>query len=135
MIKYLAAAIFAITMIGLIYVAVAEQDPPNSGDAASDVSLVNSGVEASSGNVGVFDRPVQLYVNGEPLNAEVKRAFPSPAIFDVNRDGNTELVIGDLMGGIGVYTNLNTSGAGDPIWSSRKELEDFEGNPINTPNW
>ena len=51
MIKYLAAAIFAITMIGLIYVAVAEQDPPNSGDAASDVSLVNSGVEASSGNV------------------------------------------------------------------------------------
>lgn len=135
MIKYLAAAIFAITMIGLIYVAVAEQDPPNSGDAASDVSLVNSGVEASSDDAGIFDRPIQICVNDAPLNAKAKRAFPSPAIFDVDGDGNTELVIGDLMGGVGVYTNLNTSGTGDPIWSSRKDLEDFEGNPINTPNW
>lgn len=83
----------------------------------------------------LFARPVRLNVDGAPLNTVAKKKFPSPAIFDVDGDGQTELVIGGLMGSVGVYENQNTSGTGDPVWGAREPFKDAEGNTIRTSNW
>ena len=91
--------------------------------------------EEPASNSSLFEPPVILQVKGAPLNSVVKKRFPSPGIFDVDGDGQTELVVGDLMGGVGVYQNLNTSGTGDPAWGPREELKGIEGDAIETPNW
>lgn len=83
----------------------------------------------------IFEPPVRLTVKDMPLNGLAKKRYPSPAVFDVDGDGKAELVIGDLMGNIGVYENLNTSETGDPVWDSRKELRGVSGDPVQTPNW
>ena len=85
--------------------------------------------------IGIFESPVRLKVAGAPLNTKAKVRFPSPAIFDVDGDGQAELVIGSLMGSVGVYENLNTSGTGDPEWDSQEPLKDSKGKRIRTSNW
>lgn len=94
-------------------------------------TVSKKGAESSS----VFERPVRISVADAPLNAVAKKRYPSPAMFDVDGDGKAELVIGDLMGNLGYYENLNTSGIGDPVWDSREELQGISGKPIRTPNW
>ena len=43
-----------------------------------------------------FSEPIQLMAADEPLG--IKRMYPSPRLYDIDRDGKAELVIGDLMG-------------------------------------
>ena len=83
----------------------------------------------------IFEPPVQLMVAGKPLNAVAKQRFPSPALFDVDGDGQTELVTGSLMGSVHVYENSNPTGKGDPVWASSTTLKDADGKPIRTSNW
>ena len=91
--------------------------------------------EESPSSAGLFERPVMIRVKDAPLNTVAMKRFPSPGIFDVDGDGQTELVIGDLMGGVGVYENTNTTGTGDPAWGPREDLKGIEGDAIETPNW
>ena len=86
-------------------------------------------------SASLFEPPVMLRVKDAPLNTVAMKRFPSPGMFDVDGDGQVELVIGDLLGAVGVYENLNTSGTGDPTWGSREELKGIEGEAIETPNW
>ena len=83
----------------------------------------------------IFENPVRINADGKPLNTAAKKRFVSPAIFDVDGDGKTELVIGSLMGSVGVYENLNTSRSGDPVWGPQKSLKDAKGEQIRTSNW
>jgi len=83
----------------------------------------------------LFEPPVMVLVKDEPLNTVAKKMFPSPGMFDVDGDGQVELVIGDLLGAVGVHENLNTSGTGDPAWGPREELTGIAGDAIETPNW
>lgn len=83
----------------------------------------------------VFEKPVRLMVKDYFLNAEANVRFPSPAILDIDEDGQKELVIGSLSGTLGIYENLNQSGSGDPVWDSRKLLIGASGKPIRTRNW
>lgn len=83
----------------------------------------------------VFNAPIRITVKNSLLNAAAKKRFPSPAIFDVDGDGQAELVIGALMGSVGVYENLNQSGSGDPTWGPRNPLKGASGQPIRTSNW
>ena len=76
-----------------------------------------------------------LSVKDAPLNTVAKKQFLSPGIFDVDGDGQAELVIGDLFGDVGVYENVNTSGTGDPAWGPRESLKGIEGEAIQTSNW
>ena len=89
----------------------------------------------SPSSASLFERPVMIRVKDAPLNTVAMKRFPSPGMFDVDGDGQVELVVGDLMGGVGVYENLNTSGTGDPTWGSREDLKCIEGDAIETPNW
>ena len=69
-------------------------------------------------------------MNDAPLTQfKGEEDVPSPAVFEVDGDGSKELVIGDLMGGVGVYANLNT-GVGEPVWGPRNPLDDSKGAPI-----
>ncbi|TWU38834.1 FG-GAP repeat protein [Novipirellula aureliae] len=83
----------------------------------------------------VFDSPVIIMVYDDSRDTNSKLRFPSPAIYDVDGDGQLELVSGSLMGHIGVYENTNTSGKGDPIWGPREPLKNSEGDIIRSPNW
>ena len=42
----------------------------------------------------VFATPIRLTADGEPLGAD--RLYPSPRLYDIDRDGQDELVIGEL---------------------------------------
>ena len=90
--------------------------------------------KAPSGR-SIFENPVRITADGKPLNTVAKKRFVSPAIFDVDGDGKTELVIGSLMGSVGVYENLNTSRSSDPVWGPQKSLKDAKGEQIRTSNW
>lgn len=83
----------------------------------------------------IFEAPVPLMVKGKPLNSAAKQRFPSPALFDVDGDGQTELVTGSLMGSVRVYENTNSTGKGDPVWAASKPLKDADGDSIRTSNW
>lgn len=98
-------------------------------------TIVLSLPEAGAFSHEIFDAPVRISVGDKFLNAVARKRFPSPAIFDVDSDGRAELVVGSLMGSVGIYENLNTSGVGDPTWSPRKALIGATGEPIRTSNW
>ena len=83
----------------------------------------------------VFEPPVQLMVKGKPLNTRARQRFPSPALFDVDGDGQKELVSGSLMGSVHVYENTNSTGKGDPVWATSKPLKGADGKSIRTSNW
>ena len=74
-------------------------------------------------------------VGDTPLNVAAKQMYPSPAFYDVDNDGQTELVVGDIFGSLNVYENTNDSGKGDPVWSKHTSLETAEGEKIKVSNW
>lgn len=82
-----------------------------------------------------FADPVRLTVDGKPLNQTVKQMYPSPAMYDVDDDGQTELVVGDIFGSLYIYENQNESRKGDPVWSKDRSLNSRDGKPIKVSNW
>ncbi len=82
-----------------------------------------------------FDAPVRLTVGSEPLNLKASQMYPSPAMFDVDNDGEVELVVGDIFGSLNVYENENETGAGDPVWAKHVALTNTEGKAIKVSNW
>ena len=56
---------------------------------------------------GQFEDPVLLQVGDEIMNQDGAMMYPSPAIFDVDNDGQNELVIGTIFGGLFACENSN----------------------------
>ncbi len=84
----------------------------------------------------VFAAPIRLTVGNEPLNKAAGQMYPSPAMFDIDNDGDVELVVGDIFGSLNVYENKNDNGdKGDPVWSKHTSLTTAEGKKIKVPNW
>jgi hypothetical protein len=81
-----------------------------------------------------FEAPFRLMVGNRPLNTAAKQMYPSPAMFDVDHDGKSELVIGDIFGSLNVYENQNDAD-GDPVWSSHHALTSTTGDAIKVSNW
>ena len=55
--------------------------------------------------------------------------------YDIDADGQLELVVGDIFGSLNVYENQNETGKGDPVWSQHVGLKSTEGKPIKVSNW
>lgn len=81
-----------------------------------------------------FEAPVCLKVGDDPINQTGRLMYPSPAIFDVDNDGQDELVIGTIFGRLVFSKNTNAS-AGDPVWSEPEPIETTEGEPLKLNNW
>lgn len=81
-----------------------------------------------------FAAPERLMVGEQPLNVAAKQMYPSPAVYDVDNDGENELVVGDIFGTLNVYENENSDG-GEPIWSKHSPLKTAEGEKIKVSNW
>jgi hypothetical protein len=80
-----------------------------------------------------FAAPELLLADGQPVNAVEAMPYPSPVLFDVDRDGRDELVCGDLWGKLWVHEN--TAESGEPVWGASKKLETAEGEVLEVSNW
>lgn len=60
--------------------------------------------------------------------------FPTPVLFDVDGDGATELVVGDLWGSLFVHERAQREDGGFG-WGERAELTYHDGSAIELPNW
>ena len=92
-------------------------------------------VMLSAASPSPFETPVRLMSGDKPLNVAARQMYPSPAIYDVDGDGRTELIVGDIFGTLNVYENENTTGEGDPVWSKHTALKNADGKKIKVSNW
>lgn len=81
----------------------------------------------------MFDAPAVLRIGDQPLNEDGKIRYPSPAIFDVDNDGENELVIGSLDGVVRVCENESESS--EPVWSAPQALIAKDNQPLVLNNW
>lgn len=84
----------------------------------------------------LFDAPIRLMVGNDPLNVAARQKFPSPAMYDVDHDGQLELVVGDISGHINFYENENENDSeAGPKWAAHEPLKSNDGEPIRVHNW
>jgi hypothetical protein len=79
-----------------------------------------------------FSTPELVLADGQALNAVEGMLFPSPVLFDIDRDGQRELVCGDLWGYLRVYENSGTEK--QPVWGPAEKLKSG-GEVIKVSNW
>ncbi|MBK8975429.1 MAG: hypothetical protein IPM29_05850 [Planctomycetes bacterium] len=76
-----------------------------------------------------FATPIRLLADGKPLGQRLP--YPSPRRYDIDGDGETELVIGDLPGRVQVADKLGDDPA---TWSALRPFE-TDGRPLKFHNW
>src|SRR5262245_55599326 len=79
-----------------------------------------------------FHAPVRLTTEGVPINQKEKLLYPSPVLLDIDGDGQTKLVVGDLWGKLRVYSPVGKRG--DLAWGTAKILQ-AQGKDLSVPNW
>ncbi len=80
-----------------------------------------------------FAAPEMLLAEGRPINAKEGMSYPSPVLIDIDGDGRTELVCGDLWGHL--YVHESTTEEGEPAWGAPKKLKSADGEALKVPNW
>ena len=78
------------------------------------VSLVNC---SSASETIEFHNPIKLTVDGEPILME---SNASPAIVDLDNDGNNDLVVGDFSGTMHFYRNEGSNT--EPVYLDKRYL-------------
>ena len=56
------------------------------------------------------------------------------AMADVDNDGDTEMVIGSIFGGLYASENSNEKG-GEPVWENYQPVNETSGKPLELNNW
>lgn len=82
-----------------------------------------------------FSTPVLLIADGELLNTSAGQNYVSPAMYDVDRDGDLELITGGVGGRIRVYENENNDQGGTPVWTDVGFLRTTSGEKVMAKNW
>jgi hypothetical protein len=126
--KY-ARFIFTVFVIGLVGCESSEVNNPAVTKADSSATEIS---EAFEFNNPTFEAPIMLMAGDEPMKAGY--SYPSPAVFDVDNDGDDEMVLGEIMGSVSYCENENKSG-GDPVWSAVAPLLAADGKPLELNNW
>ena len=75
-----------------------------------------------------------IMISDKALNKDGGMMYPSPAILDIDRDGQNELVIGTIFGGVFACENENTE-SGDPVWGKPQPVKTADGKPLKLNNW
>jgi len=89
--------------------------------------LLMTALTATAPPPATFASPVRLMEGAQFLGH--KRLYPSPVMFDVDRDGQADLVIGDLFGAVTWCRRVNGK------WQESQPLLDLEGKPLRFHNW
>jgi hypothetical protein len=93
--------------------------------------VLQAAAAAPALDVAQFEAPVRLLADGRALNEIEHALYPSPVLFDFDRDGARELVVGDLFGSIRIYESL---GGDDLAWSAPRNPQ-VDGEELVLPNW
>ena len=94
----------------------------------------SAAVELPVDESDVFEAPFRLKVGDQLLNNAARQMYPSPAMLDIDRDGQLELVVGVIFGSLNIYENLS-DGKSDPVWSSHIPLKLSDGAKVKVSNW
>ncbi len=79
----------------------------------------------------LFAEPVMLTAGSKPMGRGI--LYPSPHMFDVDGDGQDEIVMGDLWGVLHVSKKLPGD---DPMaWSEATPLQSSDGEKLKFSNW
>ena len=78
-----------------------------------------------------FASPKRIKAGDSYLGA--KRLYPSPAVYDVNRDGKLDVVIGDLWGKITIATQKAKNSA--LVLEREIKLPGVDGKQLDFGNW
>ncbi|MEM7456467.1 MAG: hypothetical protein AAF456_19130 [Planctomycetota bacterium] len=98
------------------------------------VCLVASSHSAADETGNIFAAPELLMIEDAPMNESGEIMYPSPAVFDIDNDGDDELVIGSIFGGVWACENKSSSG-GDPVWDQPVPVTATDGSPLELNNW
>ena len=123
--RFLCLSVFSLTCLGLVFALEALAETPIKANDEPPVQFRND----------LFHAPEMIMVGQLPLNKKARQMYPSPVLFDVDRDDRVELVVGDIFGSLNVYENENPSASGDPVWSEHVRLQSTDGQPIKVSNW
>lgn len=79
-----------------------------------------------------FKPPVRLMDGeGKFINDNGKILYPTPVLMDIDNDGQSELVIGDLWGYLRVYERSDKA----LTWIGPKKLTTEDGKELKVSNW
>ncbi|MEM7261845.1 MAG: hypothetical protein AAF488_07610 [Planctomycetota bacterium] len=96
------------------------------------LGLTLSGSLVAGNTDSMFEAPVRLLVDDQPVNSKANALYPSPVLIDIDLDGRAELVVGDLWGHLRVYENTTTDG--EPTWTGPAKLQ-ADGKELKVSNW
>ena len=100
--------------------------------AALLVSVLVGGNQAAAQNGDAsdrFEKPIELLSEGSTIGLAM---YPSPTLYDLDGDGQRELLIGEIFGSI--HTSQKAKGEGLHLWESFDQLES-DGEPLKLNNW
>lgn len=95
--------------------------------------LVLAGAAGAQQADSLFEKPVRLTAEGQPINTNPKLLYPSPVFTDIDGDSQPELVLGDLRGYLYVHENVGKKG--DLAWGKAEQLKTADGKVLKLPNW
>lgn len=98
------------------------------------LALVESSIVAQDSRpIGstLFSAPKRILADQKPMGQT--RSYPSPVLEDMNGDGLSDIVIGDLPGYLTV--SLRLAGAGPPRFGPEKRLSGADGKDLKFNNW
>ena len=87
-------------------------------------------VAGMPGDNAEFEAPIEITAGGTNFAGTL---YPSPALFDINGDGEKELIIGDLIG----YLQVASRESGDMAagWGKATQLKMADGKDLKFDNW
>ena len=82
------------------------------------------------GDTVEFDKPVEITAGGKTF---AQTLYPSPALYDLNGDGENELIIGDLRG----FLQKASRESGDIAsgWGKVSNMKTADGKDLKFHNW
>ncbi len=87
-------------------------------------------VAGMPGDTAEFEAPIEVTAGGETF---VGTLYPTPALFDLNGDGENELIVGDLIG----YLQVANRESGDIAagWGKATKMKTADGKELKFDNW